>query len=117
MTKKYSNPIAVKVADDMYSTLLFEAGGNTRNIPDVIRKKIKESHLGTAEAQTLLKQQNLLISLVKQVLMNNVPVTTRMAGLVDGFEPQKKQAEKERFEKTLVETLDAIARATKEAGL
>lgn len=117
MTKKLSQTIAVKVTEEMYAALLFEAGGSPRQIPDVIRQKIAESYSGAAEVKTILKQQGLLISLMRHSLVSSVPVLARMAGLVEGFDQAKRDAEKVRFEKILTETFDVIERANMEAGL
>ncbi len=117
MATKLSQTIAVKLTEDMYATLLFEAGGNSRLLPDVIRQKIADSYLGAADVTTLMRQQTLLISLMKHDILSNVAVLTRMAGIVEGFDQAKKDAEKARFDKTLAETFEVIARAMREAGL
>lgn len=117
MTKKLSQTIAVKVTEEMYSSLLFEAGGNARLIPDVIRQKIADSYVGAADVKTLMKQQTLLLSLLKHSILSNVPALTCMAGLVERYDEPKRKAEKARFEKMLTDTFAAIERSIKEAGL
>ncbi len=117
MADKLTHQVTLKLTEAMYLSLLHEADGKEREIPDVIRQKIADSYLGAADVTTLMRQQTLLISLMKHDILSNVAVLTRMAGIVEGFDQAKKDAEKARFDKTLAETFEVIARAMREAGL
>jgi hypothetical protein len=117
MPKKYSKQISLRLDDNIYSSLLIEADGDPRQIPDVIRKKLTDAYLSRDDARILRTQQELILRLLKELMLDNIPTVVRMKGILAGYDDEKRKLELDSIETLATQKLELLERLKRENGL
>lgn len=117
MTKKFDAKLSLNLSQEMYSSLLLETGGISKEIPNLIRQKLEASYLSKNDAKRLLAQQEVANKMLTEIMRGLVIPTALAAVQINESETKKKQTLTSMVEELKGKQIDKINRFNQEAGL
>ncbi len=114
---KLHERIDLRLSTETYNALLIEAGGNSRDVPDLIRTKLDEAIRGKTHAHETRAALKFIVEMLKRLYIDDAPVLARILGMVDGYTEEKKREESTRLTRIKVDRHEVVEKLKMESRL